>query len=406
MYNAPYPQFIAPAEVDQILAEIVPEIRTEFRASSKSLGWALAEDLYLDRDQPPFSSARMDGIAISGEINEIKNGYQWLIAATYFAGDRVEDIPYGKCVEIMTGAQSPDNSTAIIPYEKLKIEKNIATYIGSEPLVYQQNIHPKAKDGSQGQLLLAKNSQLKVGHLHALASIGAVNIKVRSLPNIAIVATGNELVPPEQIPSPVQLRASNSYTLSCLLDKEQFPTKNYYLNDDPEVLRKFLINDSMDFPIIITTGACSMGQTDYLPKVLDKIQAQILVHKVRQRPGKPFLLALLSNNRLLFALPGNPISALICYYRYVIPFLHKHYKAREHIMTQAVLQQDFSFAPALTYFLPVRSYQNQACLLVNPRLNHGSGDFLGLIGADGFVSLSEELSFFPEGTKLPYFSFT
>lgn len=398
-----YPKFITPAEVDKILATVEPQITNNFVEINRSLRRCLEEDLYLDRDYPPFDTVRMDGIAITDEVTTIQPGHTWSIETSYFAGNLVQDIPPKACVEIMTGAIAPANASAVIPYEQVQINAHKATYIASTALSYKQNIHPQAKDGTKGQLILPKGTCLGPEHLQVLGSIGVRQIQVRELASIALLATGNELVTLNEMPTKGQLRASNLYSLETLLNQEGFPTQNYYLPDEPHLLETFLCQDTEDFPIIISTGGCSAGKTDYFPQVLAKIQARILCYKVRQRPGKPMLIAVLPNNRILFALPGNPISALICYYRYVLPFLRKHYKAQKVSERYAILQEDFSFAPELTYFLSV-AYQPEN-LLAKPKPNQGSGDFLSIIQANGFVSLDAKQNYFPAGSKLAFFPF-
>lgn len=401
-----YPQFITPEEVDQILAQLEPALPSpDSELSSDLLGRVLAEDLYLDQDYPPFATVRMDGIAIADYPENVQYGQSWPIAARYFAGDLVQDIPTSKCVEIMTGAIAPYNASAVIPYEQLQIVENSAIYVGKEPLRTRQNIHAQGKDGRQGQLILAQGTQLRPEHLHTLASIGALRVRVRTMPTIALLATGDELVAPDAQLSSGKIRASNLYALETLLNWERFPVKTYYLPDDPDGLVEFLTQTSLEYPIIISTGSCSAGRSDYLPQILKQIHATILFHKVRQRPGKPMLLASLARKRILFALPGNPNSSLIGYYRYVLPFLRQHYLGIKPETRYAILGGDFKFELALSYFLPVSSYWDGARLMVKAVPNHGSGDFLSLISAQGFVSLPAEQNEFKAGSKFRYFAF-
>ena len=147
-----------------------------------------------------------------------------------------------------------------------------------------------------------------------------------------------------------------------------------------------------------------MGKLDFVPQVLASLGVQVLFHKVRQKPGKPFWFGKAKNKKLIFALPGNPVSTQICAYRYVLPYLEKAVGLKQRKQTYAVLAQSFENKTGLTYFSPVKIFhQKRGKIEVQSVVTGGSGDYVSLAKADGFVELSHSKMIYPKGELVRFY---
>lgn len=158
-----------------------------------------------------------------------------------------------------------------------------------------------------------------------------------------------------------------------------------------------------NFDIVILSGGVSKGKYDYVPEVLTSLGVELLFRRVQQRPGKPFTFGIhCSSNKPVFAIPGNPVTAITCFRHYVLPYL---YKASTLVISPSfvVLKNNFNFRKPLTYFLPVKIENDKGTLLAVPSPTAGSGDYASLIGTDGYVELDFAVDHFEQGTTLPFY---
>jgi molybdopterin molybdotransferase len=202
---------------------------------------------------------------------------------------------------------------------------------------------------------------------------------------------------------PHQIRRSNSYALAAALRLRGYSQVSlWHAPDDPDRLRAVLSEAFTAGHVTVVTGGVSMGGFDYVPAVMQSLGVTPLFHKVRQRPGKPFWFGVGKDGRPVFALPGNPVSAVICLYRYLLPHLEWAMGAAGHPTERAALGAPVTFKPELTYFLPVRLDSDEGGRLVaEPRPTNTSGDFATLSGTDGFVALDAERTDFERGYVAP-----
>jgi molybdopterin molybdotransferase len=222
------------------------------------------------------------------------------------------------------------------------------------------------------------------------------------LPAIRVISTGNELVPAGEAIEPHQIRLSNGPALIAMLEQHGFADCEHdHILDDPESL-KLRIGEHLDHAdVLVLSGGVSMGKADYLPDVLDALGVKVVFHKISQRPGKPMWFGIGPAGQAVFALPGNPVSTLVCCRQYVIPALNAAAGLRESLPDFANLAQDVAFEPKLTCFLPARIVSSVGGpLLAMPVHTNTSGDFTALSGTDGYVELPIEQTNFPTGTPL------
>ena len=396
---------ITVSEAEEIIGLETRDYGTEILPFEATLGRVLAEDIVSDRDLPAYDRISMDGIAIRydayiGGITSFK------IKGTQAAGDKpIEITGDDECVEIMTGAALPVATDTIIPYEHISIENGVAT-VQMPPEKKGQNIHYKGKDRKQNDIVAHSNTIIDAAVINVAATVGKAQLLIKRLPNIIIVSTGNELVEVDEVPSPYQLRRSNSYTIQAVLQQYGIYADMMHLPDEPFTIEDELTNALNEYDVIILSGGVSMGKYDFVPKVLEDIGVKELFHKVRQRPGKPFWFGVHDNGVPVFAFPGNPVSAFMCLQRYFIPWLRKSMAVNELRKVFAVLGEDVTFTPQLQYFMQVSTVFNElGQLIATPVQGNGSGDLANLMESDGFLELPAEQNEFNKGEVFRLWSF-
>jgi molybdopterin molybdotransferase len=369
---------------------------------SRAVGRVLAEPVIADRNFPPFHRASMDGIAVS--FTSFQNGRRdFDIEGIAAAGQPLSQLKnIANAVEIMTGAMLPQNADTVIRYEDLEINDGRA-HLKIDAVERGQNIHPEGQDARAGEILLNPGINISPAEVALLASVGKSAVEVYAFPRTAIVSTGNELVSVESTPLPYQIRQSNSFALQSALAQSGCPTSLFHIPDDPIALEKELRKIFLSHELIILSGGVSKGKFDYVPQILDALSIKKHFHQVSQKPGKPFWFGT-SEKNVVFALPGNPVSTYMCYYRYIQSWLVRSLKSTEKSQS-AILAKAFSFKPALTYFLQVQIQNESGKLMAYPNMGGGSGDFANLKNVDGFLELPASESEFNAGECFPYFSF-
>ena len=392
------------AEADRIIKAQVVSYGTMSVPIQTAMGHVLAEDLYADRDLPPYDRVTMDGIAINYSAFE-KDIRSFRIIATMAAGDApVELTTDDECVEIMTGAALPASADTIVRYEDLDIANGMATITISE-IKKGNAIHYKGKDKKTGDVVVTANRVIDATVISMAATVGKSMLSVKKLPRVVIVSTGDELVSIEETPNPYQLRQSNNYTLRSIAQQYGIAADMIHIPDDLHITRTQLSICIEAYDVILLTGGVSMGKFDYVPRVLEDLKVEQLFHKVWQRPGNPFWFGKHANGLLVFAFPGNPVSTFMCAQRYFVPWLQESLGVkRKPVFAQ--LAADISFVPQLQYFAQVTlSISETGQLTATPIEGNGSGDFANLVNSDAFMELPMERSNFNKGEVYPVWPF-
>ena len=377
---------------------------TEFPLT-EALGRVLDENIQADRPFPPFNRVTMDGIAI--HFNTFSTGTRdFPIEKVQAAGDE----PYrllneGYCVEVMTGAILPEQTDVVIRIEDITISEGMAK-VNIHQVERFQNIHLCGSDKPAGTVLLKKGVLLGPVELSVAASVGKSTLKVLQYPKTVIVSTGDELVPVSEIPASHQIRISNSYAIFSFLKKWGIPAEMIHLPDNEEHVQHKIKELLDQFELIILSGGVSAGKFDYIPKALKEAGIQSFFHKVSQRPGKPFFFGSNENTRV-FALPGNPVSTLLCVVRYLIPWLKESLGLAHAIQPKVKLLKSIVFNAPLTFFVPVKLTANPETTILEayPLPGNGSGDFANLLDADGFIELPENENEFQAGHFFTFWPF-
>ena len=283
----------------------------------KSLGYVLAEAIYSPINMPPFRQSAMDGYAFThGERNQFE------ILKTVQAGDFSDDeIKENQAVRIFTGAFVPDDVNTVVMQEHTIVKDNLLL-IEKMPVAHA-NVRAKGEQVKKGELVLDKNTVITPAAIGFLACLGITKIKVFDKPKVAILVTGNELVSAGKKLPKGKIYESNSLMLEAALKAVGIKKTTIFKVKDSLKKTKIVIESCLsNFDVVLISGGISVGDYDYVKEALLKNGVTELFYKINQKPGKPLFFGK-KENKLVFALPGNPASSLTCFYVYALPALKK-----------------------------------------------------------------------------------
>ena len=383
---------LSPSEAYRLILHHAKLFPFEIVPLEKAIGRVLRENVQSDRDQPPFNKSLTDGMAIVFDSWQkgARTFHVEAIVPPGIAPKALKNISHG--VHIMTGAVIPKGCDCVIPVEQINLEGDTAQARDWTMVKKNQFIRFQAADGKKGEVLLKSGLRLWAPHIGVAASVGKVKIKVSAIPKIAVISTGDELVDIHKPIKQYQTRMSNAYALRALLTQAQLgETQIFHLRDNQRHMLETIKNILSKFDVLILSGGVSMGEFDYVPRVLGQLGIKQIFHKVSQKPGQPFWFGIAKNGKPVFALPGNPVSTQICAYRYVIPYLRKA-SGLEVKQEYISVQDKINIQSDLTQFLPV--FQGRLVPI------GGSGDFVALAQADGFIEYDSHKN----QNLWPYFS--
>jgi molybdopterin molybdotransferase len=391
------------AEATQAINDAMPMFGVESVLLEQAAGRVLRQVVSAERDQPPFDRVTMDGIAI--RFASLASGNrQFVIQGTQHAGDPVQALVNEQnCIEIMTGGVLPEGTDCIVPVERIAVADNIATIEAAYDAKASQFIHPQGSDHVSGHKVLQSGAVISPMDIAIIASCGLNEIAVGCAPKIRVISTGNELVPPGQPVAAHQIRLSNGPALVAMLSGQGFGnSSHHHLVDDVALLEREIGQHLETADVMILSGGVSMGKADFVPQVLKELGVKVVFHKISQRPGKPMWFGIGPAGQAVFALPGNPVSSLVCCRQYVLPALFRASGRIEASAQYAVLAEDVTFTADLTCFLPVRTDStNDGGTHATPVPTNTSGDFAALGDTDGYIELCREESNFPAGSVVP-----
>jgi molybdopterin molybdotransferase len=390
---------LSPAEAEALIQQHLTCLPIESLPLPQCMGAILRENVYAERDQPPFDRVAMDGIAIDSSAS--RNGRRsFRLQGMQAAGDPPLRLAAGDaCIEVMTGAVLPQGCDAVIPVEQVEqSEAQVSLKAGTE-IAGGQNVHRRGTDSRQGELLLKVGTPLRAPEIAVVASAGMARVRVSSQPTVIVISTGNELIDPGEPILFHQVRRSNVYGVAASLRQHGFMrVADDHVPDDIDVLRKQLTLHLHTHDVLILSGGVSMGRYDLVPKVLEELGVRLVFHRIAQRPGKPMWFGVAESGQAVFALPGNPVSTLVCLARYVLPALYQAMGQSAPAVERIAIAEAVEFKASMAFFLPVAvHYDDWGRPWAAPKPTHGSGDFTSLAGTDGFVELPPGPNVWPKG---------
>lgn len=303
----------------QMLARITPLTDTETLPLQQAFGRVLARDVISPMDVPGFDNSAMDGYAV--RLSDLTDGAVLPVAGKAFAGQPFHgEWPLGTCIRIMTGAPVPTGCDAVVMQEETDANDAGVRFI--KPVRAGQNIRLRGEDIQRDAAVLTAGTQLSVGELPMLASLGIADVEVIRKTKVAIFSTGDELQLPGQPLGDGQIYDTNRLAVHVMLEQLGCDVINLgIIPDDPDALRAAFINANRQADLVLSSGGVSVGEADYTKTLLEEL-GEITFWKLAIKPGKPFAFGRLPDSWFC-GLPGNPVSAALTFYQLVIPLLAK-----------------------------------------------------------------------------------
>jgi molybdopterin molybdotransferase len=388
------------AEAEALILAQMPRFPARHEPLAACAGRVLAEDVYAERDQPPFDRVTMDGVAIA--FRDWAAGERsFEILGTQAAGVEPLAVEAGlQCVEVMTGTPLPRGADTVVPIERVRRSGTTAAIEADATVEAEQFVHRRGTDRAAGSLVLRAGTRLGAPEMAVLAGAGRGNALVTDLPRVAVISTGDELVEAGKPIAPHQIRSTNDRAIEASLTQHRLgQVTRARLRDDANALAVAIDRLDSELDVLVLSGGVSMGQFDFVPAVLTELGAKLVFHKVAQRPGRPMWFGVSARGKPIFALPGNPVSTLVCATRYLVPALRQAAGSAPTRPELVELTAPIEASRTLTLFTPVTlSSSARATLLAEPHPTNTSGDFVTLARTDGFVELAAKGGSYPAGT--------
>ena len=313
MASREYPTRIGLEQALEIVAASAAQHRLpeEGAALGEAHGRVLGMDVHAPHPLPPFANSAMDGFALCGADLPVEGERIFELTGDVFAGATSSpSVGAGECVRITTGAPIPPGADTVVIKENVSVTGDrVVVRAGGTP---GANVRAAGEDYAAGDLAFAAGTPLGAAQLAVLAAFGINRIAVRRRPHIAVIATGNELVPAGQALGFGQIHESNAVMLAALARESGADVvAQRCVRDDPDALRAALLEAATEADVVITSGGVSAGEADHLPRVLATV-GDIRFHKVRLKPGMPTLFGQIGAC-LYFGLPGNPVASAVTF---------------------------------------------------------------------------------------------
>jgi molybdopterin molybdotransferase len=339
---------ISVADAKKIILENCNPSKIEESALLEAVGSIVAEPVLSPIDTPPFDQSAMDGYAFSYETWNKKSPLS--VRGEVQAGTIYSNaLNHAEAVRIFTGAALPLATDTVVMQEKVTVNAS-SIIINDEKLVKGSNVRLQASQIKTGDLALPVGHQLSPASISFLAGMGIEKVKVFAKPRVSIIVTGKELVKPGQPVPKGKIYESNSYGLVAALHQLGIHPLSVRVADDDvqDIVNTYI--EQPDSDICILTGGVSVGEYDFVARALEKCGVERIFHRVKQKPGKPFYFGK-HDDRLVFALPGNPAAVLTCFYEYVLMTISHLTKVNYYRKIQVPIVHDFQCRSGLTYFL-------------------------------------------------------
>ena len=388
--------------VNQILETVTP-LAGERVSLFEATGRVLAETVSSEREVPPFHNSAMDGYAVRWEdVAQASSD----TPAELFVQEVIQagvvpsqTVTAGAASKIMTGAVLPPGADTVIRVEDTE-ERDGRVWI-YQTNVRGANVRNTGEDIRAGQQILEPGRVLRPADMGLLASVGRSFVLVHQRPRVAILSTGNELVEVDGTLRPGQIVNSNAYTLAAAVQEAGGIAVPLEIARDTLEETRTALNEAVRHDMVLSTGGVSVGDFDFVKAAMDELGIRRLFWQVAQRPGKPLTFGLLKE-RLYFGLPGNPVSALVCFYLYVRPTLRRllgHAKLFPPVVS-ATVGEDIPIAQNLTEFVRCRLAQHNGRYEAHSTGTQSSGVLSSLSLGQGLIIGPPELALLPKGMEV------
>jgi molybdopterin molybdotransferase len=381
-------------EALKIVLESAPTMASERVELGEAVGRILARDVASDVDMPPFDKAAMDGYA----CRRADLGRELTIVETIPAGVApTQRIGPGQCARIMTGAMVPEGADCVVMVEQTEqATEDTVRFIGSQT---RDNICPRGEDVTAGRIVLHKGTLLKPSHIAIAAAVGCVRPDVFRRPRMAVISTGDELVPPDEKPQAAQIRNSNGDQLCAQAGEVGAMARHYgIVADRPEAIEGVLRKAMAENDLVLLSGGVSAGDYDYVPQIMTQVGIDVLFHKIAIKPGKPTVFGV-RQRVCCFGLPGNPVSSFVLFELLVKPFLFRMmgHEYRPRCVSLPLAAPVERRKAERQNWIPVAITDAST---VEPVEYHGSAHIAALSNADGLICMNAGVSRLDRGAAV------
>ena len=386
-------------EAKDAILQGLPRMPTETLALRDVIRRILAEDLTAETDLPPFDNSSMDGYAIrvADTIHARHDRRVMLqVAGDIQAGEMFDGrLMPGTTVRIMTGAPIPEGADAVAEQEL--VEARNGAIVISERLTEGRNIRRKGEEVRRGSVVLRQGTYLSPAAIGVLASHGISQVKVFREPQVALLATGSEVVEVDEPLLPGKIRNSNAYTLWGLIDDSACKPIDLGKSEDNEGELRSKISEGLRYDVLVTSGGISVGKYDLVLQILKDLGVEIRFWRVNIKPGMPMAFGIHdpSGSRPVpvFALPGNPVSTFVTFLQLVRPALKRlsgEVEFHSPLRLFARLEHDFSKKDAKRHFARGVVRNDPGGLSVSVTGSQSSGILSSLVAANCLIVILEE----------------
>ncbi len=349
-------------------------------------GRVLAEDVAADRDYPPFHRSTRDGYAVrSAEVSAVPITVE-CVGEARAGGPYVGSLcgKRGCCVPIMTGAPLPDGTDAVVMMEHTRGDGRNVEILRT--VTAFENVVRRGSEAAAGSRVLPRGRRLGPGEIGLLASVGWARVDVFRRPTVAVLPTGDEVVPIEQQPEWFQVRNSNAMALAALVAAAGGEPRTLCIAPDRKEPLRRLIQEGLEADLLLLSGGVSVGKYDFVEQVLSELGAEFYFQGVAIRPGKPLAFGR-ARQKFFFGLPGNPVSTFVTFELFARRAISVLGGAEFDcpLFLRARLGKAFRQKTGLTTFIPARVEIEDADPVVNLVDWQGSGDLVGVAAANCFL---------------------
>ena len=370
----------------------VPQPRMVQLALEASLGRVLASRIHADLDLPPFRKSFMDGYAVRSQDVSAAPVRLQVIGRVGAGSTAQPQVEANQAVQVMTGATVPPGADAVQRVEKTRSLSSTVVEI-LEPVEAGENVAAQASEVKRGQVVLERGTLIDPAQIGVLATFGQKEVCVYAPPTVAVISTGDEIVDIEAKPGLGQIRNSNSPMLwaQCRrlgLEVETLPV----VPDEPKKVREALAR-GLRQDLVVFSGGVSMGEYDYVHKILAEEEVQILFHKAAIKPGKPILVGR-TDRGMIFALPGNPVSCFVTFELFVRPAARKWMGFEDRYLSKvpAKLLKDVVQKPGRMFFKPALTRFSSEGFKVEPIRTKGSADLVAFARANSLLIVGKDVT--------------
>ena len=351
----------------------------------QALGMVISSDVYAPWDMPGADNSAMDGYAFShGTLQENRLKVTGFLPAGI---ERTVPVAFGEAIRIMTGAPVPPGCDTIVPFEDVELLDDVIRLKGT--VRQGSHIRRKGENFRRGERIIASGAVIRPQEIGMLASLGRTSSPVYRAPRVAIIATGDELVEAGATPVAASKFNSNSYSIAAQIAETcACSTILGIARDDMDSTRAKIIK-GLQSDMIITSGGVSVGERDYVKEVIQELGGEIVFWKVNMKPGKPFAFALL-NGKAIFALPGNPVAAMVAFEQFVRPALLKmmgHTRILKPVI-KAIVTEPFGNKGDRPQLVLSRITVNDGAYCVAAGADQNSGNLAVMVEANGIIELA------------------